>query len=482
MQFNSYVYLLAFLPITICGYFIINKFNYSAAKIYLVIASSIFYAYSGINGFIWLLVSIFTNYIFIHILNKRNNKLILWLGISINVILLFYFKYTNFFITSLNDFYHTNIPKLNILLPIGISFFTFQQICYLIDTYQKQTNKNTFLDYLIYVTFFPKILMGPIVNQNELLPQFNDEKNRKISSENIIIGIRMFTIGLFKKVIISDTFAKAVTWAWGIGNFSKISSMDTFLVMIAYTFQIYFDFSGYSDMAIASASMLNINLPINFDSPYKSYSIRDFWKRWHISLTQFLTKYIYIPLGGNRKSKFITYINIMIVFMISGIWHGANYTFILWGFLHGALSIFDRLIDKLRYNIHPALQWITNFFVVSILWFLFRADSISQWKNAIMHILDFKNTSISSGLINSFIVPESSFIIDILHIHKFNNHIRGFWMLLFYLMAFIICLCFENSYKSKHKKSIITAIFYALLLVFTLTCITSESVFVYFNF
>lgn len=482
MQFNTYIYALAFLPITAIGYFLINRFNYSAAKIFLVAASALFYIYAGIEGFKWLVISMAVNYILTLLLKKRKSKWILWVGIILDVALLFYFKYTNFAITSINEFWQKDITALSLVLPIGISFFTFQQIGYLVDTYRGETTENTILDYLLYVTFFPKILMGPITKQSELIPQFHDESKRKVSSNNLISGIQMFTIGFFKKVIIADTFAKAVTWAWKIGDFGQITAMDTFLVMIAYTFQIYFDFSGYSDMAIASATMLNIDLPMNFDSPYKAYSIRDFGKRWHISLTKFLTQYIYIPLGGSKKGKIRTYLNTMIVFLISGIWHGANWTFILWGVLHGIFSVFDRLTEKFRKNIHPALQWMCTFLVVSILWFLFRADSINEWKIAMFHIFAFKNTAISDGLINAFVLPESSFIIQTFHLSILNEHVRGLWMLIFYVMAFILCLGFENAYRAKHKNNGITAVFYALLFVFTLTCIGSESVFVYFNF
>ena len=482
MQFNTYIYALAFLPITAIGYFLINRFNYSVAKIFLVAASALFYIYAGIEGFKWLVISMAVNYILTLLLKKRKSKWILWVGIILDVALLFYFKYTNFAITSINEFWQKDITALSLVLPIGICFFTFQQIGYLVDTYRGETTENTILDYLLYVTFFPKILMGPITKQSELIPQFHDESKRKVSSNNLISGIQMFTIGFFKKVIIADTFAKAVTWAWKIGDFGQITAMDTFLVMIAYTFQIYFDFSGYSDMAIASATMLNIDLPMNFDSPYKAYSIRDFWKRWHISLTKFLTQYIYIPLGGSKKGKIRTYLNTMIVFLISGIWHGANWTFILWGVLHGIFSVFDRLTEKFRKNIHPALQWMCTFLVVSILWFLFRADSINEWKNAMFYIFAFKNTAISDGLINAFVLPESSFIIQTFHLSILNEHVRGLWMLIFYVMAFILCLGFENAYRAKHKNNGITAVFYALLFVFTLTCIGSESVFVYFNF
>ncbi len=482
MQFNTYIYMLLFLPVTILGYFVINKFSYFLAKIYLASVSIFFYAYAGLPGFQWLVISIIFNYLVVLLMKRIHNKVILWIGIIFNIVLLFYFKYTNFTILTINDLLHKSIPLTKMVLPIGISFFTFQQIAYIVDSYRGKLDEHSLLDYINYVTFFPKILMGPLVSPNVLLVQFHDVNTRKISSQNMVDGIQMFIIGLFKKVILADTFAKAVAWAWRIGDFKQLSSMDIFLVMLAYTFQIYFDFSGYSDMAIASAKMLNFELPMNFDSPYKAYSIRDFWKRWHISLTKFLTEYIYFPLGGSRKGEARTYLNTMIVFLISGIWHGANWTFILWGILHGVFSIFDRLVERFRKNIHPALQWMATFFTINVLWLLFRANSIGEWKHALSQMLRFQDTKISDGLIATFIQPESKLITKVFHLDFLEGNIRGFWMLIFYLIGFILCLGFENAYRRKHKKNIVTAIFYAILFVFTLTCIGSESVFVYFNF
>ena len=463
MQFNTYIYMLLFLPVTILGYFVINKFSYFLAKIYLASVSMFFYAYAGLPGFQWLVISIIFNYLVVLLMKRIHNKVILWIGIIFNIVLLFYFKYTNFTILTINDLLHKSIPLTKMVLPIGISFFTFQQIAYIVDSYRGK-------------------LMGPLVSPNVLLVQFHDVNTRKISSQNMVDGIQMFIIGLFKKVILADTFAKAVAWAWRIGDFKQLSSMDVFLVMLAYTFQIYFDFSGYSDMAIASAKMLNFELPMNFDSPYKAYSIRDFWKRWHISLTKFLTEYIYFPLGGSRKGEARTYLNTMIVFLISGIWHGANWTFILWGILHGVFSIFDRLVERFRKNIHPALQWMATFFTINVLWLLFRANSIGEWKHALSQMLRFQDTKISDGLIATFIQPESKLITKVFHLDFLEGNVRGFWMLIFYLIGFILCLGFENAYRRKYKKNIVTAIFYAILFVFTLTCIGSESVFVYFNF
>lgn len=480
MQFNTYLYILLFLPITVIGWFLLNKLSHKVALVFLIAASLFFYAYAGLEGFVWLLISMVVNYGFVLLLERFRNKLLLVLGVAFNIALLFYFKYTNFAIATVNQVAGTDYAALELVLPVGISFFTFQQISYLVDSYRG--GKTSLLDYVLYVTFFPKILMGPIVKRDELLPQLHDEVKCKPNAENITRGLRMFIFGLVKKVLLADTFAKAVSWGMGLGSIYEGTSMDWLLVMFAYTFQIYFDFSGYSDMATGTALMLNIELPMNFDSPYKAYSIRDFWKRWHISLTKFLTEYIYIPLGGSKKGVGRTYLNTMIVFLISGIWHGANWTFILWGFLHGAFSVFDRLTEKWRKNVHPALQWLLTFLVVSVLWLLFRADSIGQWWDILCHILTFQNTQISESLISVFTIPYQSIISTCMRLYCLSGRIRCFWMLVFYAGAFFLCLAFENVYRRKYKNNVFTALVAAVLLTVTLTCLSSESVFVYFNF
>ncbi|MGI6608143.1 MAG: MBOAT family O-acyltransferase [Erysipelotrichaceae bacterium] len=470
MPFNTYIYILIFLPLTIIGYYLICKYNNKAGKIFLIIASMLFYIYAGIIGFCWLLLSITVNYLLIKILMKEKKKNILFFAVAINIGLLFYFKYTNFVILTINNFLDKDINSLNIILPIGISFFTFQQISYLVDTYNDKTSANSLSDYLFYITFFPKIMMGPIVKQDYLISQLNDENNKKISYENLVDGIKMFVIGLFKKVILADTFSNVVSWAFALSDFSALTSIDTILIMLAYTFQIYFDFSGYSDMAIASAKMLNINLPINFDSPYKATSIRDFWKRWHISLSKFFTEYLYIPLGGNKKGKLKTILNTLIVFLFSGLWHGANWNFILWGLLNGLLSIFDRITERYRKNIHKLIQWLFTFFLINILWVLFRANSISQWLTIISQMFNFNNLVISEELIHRFI-----------YIKDFPQ-IKIFLMLMFYLIGFILCLCFENSYKMKHKNNIYTVFYYAFIFIVAFISLGSEAIFVYFDF
>ena len=399
--------------------------------------------------------------------------------------MLFFYKYSNFAITTINDIIGQEKFTLHkIILPLGISFFSFQQIMYLVSVYKKEIEKVNVVDYLAYILYFPKLIMGPLTDAKELITQINNSELKKFNIENIAIGLKLFSLGLFKKMLLADTFAKGV--AWGFSNLRVATSGDLILVMLFYTFEIYFDFSGYSDMAVGISKMVNITLPINFDSPYKALSIRDFWKRWHVSLTNFLTKYIYFPLGGSRKGTIRTYINIMIVFLVSGIWHGANWTFILWGCIHGALQVFERIFgakDKDRdKDDNSAAKWIYTFLMINILWLLFRAESIAQWVSIMKKIVTFKNIGISGGLINSFILPETTFIVEQLKLVRFNNAIRGFSMIVFLVFSFFICLVPENNYRSSKKLGIISMVFCAVAFVWSFLCLSAESVFVYFNF
>lgn len=279
--------------------------------------------------------------------------------------------------------------------------------------------------------------------------------------------------------MIADIFSKGVTWAFS--NPGAATAADWILVALFYTFEIYFDFSGYSDMAVGAAQMFNITLLINFDSPYKAISIRDFWKRWHISLTKFFTKYVYIPLGGSRKGAVLTCVNIMIVFLLSGFWHGANYTFILWGALHGLFMVADRVCENIEKKIFEPLRWFLTFCVVNALWLLFRAESIGQWKDIIKTILKMQNTTISDGLISCFRLPEVPFLEQTFHLGRVEG-IRGFWLFLYVIAAMGICLVPDNNYKTRNRLSIGTMIVAAIAFTWGLICLSSESVFVYFDF
>ena len=482
MQFNSFIFILLFLPLTVTLYYTLNKINDTVGKIVLLIASIIFYAYTDRVTLIVLGISLVLNYGFaLAIANaKKWRSFYLFTPIVINIGILLYFKYLNFVIENVNHFFMKSIPLKEMILPIGISFFTFQQIAYMVAVYRKEIEKNNILDYLVYILYFPKILMGPLTEPTDFMAQINDTTLKKVNLDNIVCGIKIFSFGLFKKVMLADVFAKAVTW--GYTNIDIATSMDWILVMLFYTFEIYFDFSGYSDMAVGTSLMLNIKLPINFDSPYKAISIRDFWKRWHISLTKFFTKYIYIPLGGSKKGIFFTYVNTMIVFLISGIWHGANWTFIVWGILHGALSIFDRIFDKYQKKICKPIRWICTFIVINILWLLFRSDSINQWLDIIAKIISFPNLNISDGIIQVFNLQETVFISNVLGVTEFVKNIRGFWMIVYLIVSYGLCMLFENNYKKLEKISWITMFVSSIAFVWGFICLSGESVFVYFNF
>ena len=482
MQFDSYIFVLAFLPIMILLYFVLNKINTILGKFVIIAGSAVFYAYTDVSMLGMLAISISINYIFAKLINKTNfKKIFMVIPVVINVGILLYFKYTNFAISNINSMFNMEIELKQIVLPVGISFVTFQQIAYVVSAYRNEIKELNIIDYISYILYFPKLLMGPLMDPVDFFEQYNDQNRKKISWDNVAIGLKLFSLGLVKKVVLADTFAKAVSW--GFSNYDAATSMDWIIIILAYSFEIYFDFSGYSDMAVGVSQILNISLPMNFDSPYKAVSIRDFWKRWHISLTKFLTKYIYIPLGGSKKGLFFTCLNTMIVFLISGIWHGANWTFIMWGVLHGALSVFDRFIDKSSVKFFEPGRWLLTFIVVNILWLLFRAESIGQWWDITTKISAFGNTGVSEGLIEAFTFPEPSLLFWLVPCLKtFNEFSRGFIMNMFILISFIICFFPENNFKNKEKITMPGMVFTAILFVWGVLCLGSESVFVYFNF
>ena len=379
MLFNSYLFIFLFLPMTLLVYYMLNHIKrYQLAKGWLTLASFFFYGYNNYSYLLIILSSIFINYGCYLIMDRKPviKRWVLTAGIVFNLGLLGYFKYFDFLLTNVNLFLHTDFNLLQLMLPLGISFFTFQQLSFLIDSYRGTSRCDNFLDYALFVTFFPQLVAGPIVSHEEIIPQFASQDNKRLNSESMAKGIQMFAIGLFKKVIVADSFGRIANYGYSFtGN---LNSAEAFFTVIAYTIQIYYDFSGYCDMAAGIAQMFNIVLPINFNSPYKALTIVDFWKRWHMTLTRFLTRYVYIPLGGSHKGISRTYINIFIVFLVSGIWHGAGYTFILWGILHGIANILCRCCSKWIDRIPKWINWGITFLFINITWVLFRANSISQ--------------------------------------------------------------------------------------------------------
>jgi D-alanyl-lipoteichoic acid acyltransferase DltB (MBOAT superfamily) len=385
MIFSSPNFILLFLPLAFFGYFYLNRLRLVlAGKAWLVAMSLFFYAYWNIAYLPLLLASIFFNFavgtgLSPNLTLKRlrfSRRLVLISSITANLALLGYFKYANFLIDNINAAFNVGYVLPPILLPLGISFFTFTQIAYLVDSYRGEAKEYNFLNYALFVTFFPHLIAGPILHHREMMLQFESRWTLAVRYRNILSGLFIFSIGLFKKVVIADTFA-----IWANAGFDGGLALDFFsawATSLAYTFQLYFDFSGYCDMAIGASLLFNIWLPINFNSPYKAVDIQDFWRRWHITLSRFLRDYLYIPLGGNRCSTVHVYFNLMATFVLGGLWHGASWMFVIWGALHGVALAIHRAWHSLGLRMPQAVAWLLTFNFINVTWVFFRAKSLDD--------------------------------------------------------------------------------------------------------
>lgn len=424
LLFNSFLYILLFLPLTFTTYFLLSKHvNFTTAKVFLVLASFFFYAWWNPFYLPLLLLSTVVNYSIAYIIQKNHQnqfrKPHLIIGIIFNLGLLGYFKYANFFVDNINVILHSSFTLKEIILPLGISFFTFTQIAFLVDVYKSKAENYGLLNYCLFVSYFPHLLAGPIIHHAQMMPQFANKENALINYKNIYFGLILFIIGLTKKVAIADTFA--IFANDGYTHVDNLNFTTAWITSLAYTFQIYFDFSGYTDMAIGASKLFNIDLPINFNSPYQSLNIREFWHRWHITLSQFLRDYLYIPLGGNRVSESKMYRNLVLTFVLGGFWHGAGWTFILWGLCHGTALSIERWIGKFNIQLPKWLAWFITFNFINITWIFFRADSIQQALQILtnmINILDVTRVNLFvillflSGMYISLKIPNSYQIIE----------------------------------------------------------------------
>lgn len=487
MLFNSYPFLFLFLPVVFAGYFAFLHFQkVRVATFWLVLASLFFYAFWNPAYLPLLLVSLGFNYFIGSYLARsesRYRKGVLALGILGNVFLLAYFKYTDFFLGSLNNIFDAGFSLPGILLPLAISFFTFQQIAYLVDSYRGLTKEYSFLNYSLFVTFFPQLIAGPIVHHREMMPQFESAQERNINYRNIATGLFILSVGLCKKVLIADTLA---VWAnAGFGSDVPLSFFEAWSTALAYTFQLYFDFSGYTDMAIGAALLFNIRLPLNFNGPYRAKNIQEFWRRWHITLTNFLRDYVYIPLGGNRAGIVRRYFNVFAVFLIGGLWHGAAWTFVAWGALHGTAMAIYGMWSKLGVSLPTIVSWGTTFVFVVFSWVMFRAesfaDAFSLWKG----MLGFNGISIP-GMAESFLLSLSPPL-------QFNGFLPTVWpvygmplsiVLLVYIGLFALIFTLPNTHTIATRFRP-TVLYFASTVVGFLVCIYfmgRVSEFIYFNF
>lgn len=488
MLFNSYIFIFLFLPLCVTLYFVFYRLRLErTARLWLLGMSLWFYGYFNPSYVLIICGSIIGNFVISKILLRqrekgrmRSAKAVMLLGVAANVALLFYFKYFDFFLSNMNRVFHMDFAMRNIVLPLGISFFTFQQISYVVDSYRGETAGYSLLDYAVFVAFFPQLVAGPIVLHNELIPQLRAKENHRPDAGNLARGLYLFSAGLFKKVIIADTLGNLVKA--GFDGLEILTTIDVLLVIVCYALQLYFDFSGYSDMATGIGLMFNIRLPINFNSPYKARSILEFWDRWHMTLTRFLRQYIYFPLGGSRKGRIRTYVNIMIVFIVSGFWHGASWTFVVWGLLHGIAEVLTRRFRNQWDRIPGILQWFLTFGFVSFAFLIFRADSLSQAYIMFRKVATLESLTITPALLEGLTIPEVTHIEQLLHIDgllggKYGIHL---WVSLAIVLYGALGMknCQEKEFVCNGKTLFQTV----GMLSWTIVSLSGISTFLYFNF
>ena len=482
MLFNSYIFILAFLPLCLLGWFGLNRFKFhKLAQVFLLGMSLWFYGYFNAKYLAIIVSSVLINYCIYRSMSRfRAKKMILLLGLVFNIGLLLCFKYLDFFISVFNQITGTEHTLLNILLPLGISFFTFQQISFIVDSYKGEVPNYGFLEYACFVTYFPQLIAGPIVTHDELVPQFQEESRKRLDWENFSKGIYLFSLGLAKKVLIADTFGNVANI--GYADISALDATNAIITMLSYTIQIYFDFSGYCDMAIGIGKMMNIDLPLNFDSPYKSLTITEFWDRWHMTLTRFFTRYVYIPLGGSRNGEWRTYRNIFIVFFISGFWHGAGYTFIVWGVCHGIFSIITRRFRRFFETLHPALNWIITFGFVNVMWVFFRADTLGDALRLLNRIARCRFGAINTEMLACFKPTEIELLLKL--IPKLDQTYPYFAMAFLFVLAILLLLGGKNAYERMQafRPTAVRVFTTAGLLVWSIFSFAGVSTFLYFNF
>ena len=462
-----------------------NK-KYTAASIWMLAMSLWFYAYFNISYLPLIVASVLVNYAVYCALGRCERKayrrLLLGLGVAFDLGLLFYYKYFDFFSENINALFSADLPLRGLILPLGISFFTFQQMSFVIDSYRREVPRYGFFDYALFVTYFPQLIAGPIVTHDELVPQFADRRKRSLDWDNLARGLYLFTLGLSKKVLVADTFGNAVNAAFS--SIGTLSTAEALIAMLGYTLQIYFDFSGYCDMAAGIAKMMNIDLPENFTSPYKAHSIVEFWRRWHITLTRFFTKYIYYPLGGSKKGRARTMLNVMAVFLVSGLWHGAAWTFVLWGALHGLLSVLTRLTEPVCRRVPKVIGAALTFTLVSFLWVLFRAESVSDALLFFERLFSDGSLTVSKSISSAFALPEITLCLTtLLRFNPYTAYPLSMSLGFFVAAIAVVFLCpnareCERRFTPSIPKLAVTCI----LLVWCVYSLSGMSTFLYFNF
>lgn len=510
MLFNSYIFLFAFLPITWFLWFVCCKFKNAGLTVsVLILASFFFYSWWNPPYLLLLLFSIIFNFFFgilaspvkrkiLYFKNPHVRKGFLIFGIIVNVGLIGYFKYFNFLMGNIVQMagfiWHAQV----IFLPLGISFFTFQQITWLIDSYKGDTPEmayestlwERFRKYTLFVAFFPQLIAGPIVNHKEMIPQFQDSRSYKVNWHNVAMGLALISLGLFKKLVIADTLSPLVNDGFDSAILPTLFAptfFEAWGIALAYTFQLYFDFSGYSDMALGLGKLFNIDIPINFNSPYKSTSIIEFWRRWHMTLSRWLRDSLYIPLGGNRLGESRRYLNLLLTMLIGGLWHGAGWTFVFWGFLHGLYLCVNHLWRKLNISTPKPVAWLITFISIVVAWVFFRALTIDSAIDILRGMLGLNGfyavdwlADICNNLGFNFVHSYQLLARPVFMVSYFGKNI------LFLFLLLIIVLFFNNTNEfvnaKLQKPKVKHAIIIGLVLVVAVGYLSRVSEFLYFQF
>ncbi len=495
MIFNSYEFVLLFMPVFMTSYYLIRSYGQKngnenfTCDLWIILGSLIFFAFFGVENFVILLVSIIWNFctsipmsfmrdgsVKIKLFGKELSPHKPWVtaGVLGNLVLLLFFKCSGIF------------------FPVAISFYTFNQISYIVDLSRGEIEKFEPMDYLTYVLFFPKLIQGPLMGYTSFAKELKISKEAHVDWEAIMRALLLFSIGLTKKVLLADTFGKAVDHAYS--GIAGLGSLEAILTAVFYSFQLYFDFSGYCDMASALCLMMGFELAVNFDSPYRAVNIIDFWKRWHITLTKFFTKYIYIPLGGNRKGNVRTYINLLIVFIVSGFWHGTGWTFIIWGLMHGVLYVITRALGKgtrkdkeestaLGTKVKTAFCTFLTFVYVTAAWVFFRASTVQEALALFTQMFTGGRRKLSTGFASCFQLDEFWYILKVTPLMKLG-FVWDICLWGFLVVAVFMIFFRDNALKrvKEYKIGVVTTLITAFLLIWSIVSLGGVSTFLYMNF
>lgn len=499
MLFNSYAFIFAFLPVVFFGFYQIGRYSHRLASLWLASASLFFYGWWDVRFVSLLLASIVFNYSAGYLIAKQSTRislpprLLLISALTVNLLLLGYFKYANFFVENFNSLAGTQFAIETILLPLGISFFTFTQIAFLVDTYQGKVKEFNFIHYTLFVTYFPHLIAGPVLHHKEMMPQFAKKDACQLNWDNIAVGLTIFVLGLAKKVLLADSVAE---YATAVFNFVATGGQPMFFEAwvgaLAYSLQLYFDFSAYSDMAIGLSLLFNVQLPLNFNSPYKASSIIEFWRRWHMTLSRFLRDYLYIPLGGSHFGIGRRYINLMITMLLGGLWHGAGWTFIIWGGLHGVYLIINHSWRALKLRMgwgdggkmSQLAATALTFLAVVVGWVFFRADSFSSALTLLRGMVGLNGWSLPAWFGNyPNYIPDAIHFVSVLP----STNLATDYILVMLLCGFSLVWGFPNVVTLAHRiqtqyRYQYVSLLLGLILGVTFIVMRRVSEFLYFQF